>query len=57
VCVYLQLLVILIIAFFLIVPQKDDARVVLDREANDFIMLPGKNLKVAKPVLKSHEEL
>ncbi|KAK7112612.1 uncharacterized protein [Littorina saxatilis] len=39
-------------------PLKDDARVKFDRDSNDFIVLPGKNMKVAKPVLQStHEEL
>lgn len=37
--------------------MEDDAKIHFDRDANDFVVLPGKNLKVAKPVIKSHEEL
>ncbi|XP_076458414.1 uncharacterized protein LOC143292111 [Babylonia areolata] len=38
-------------------PLKDDARVRLDPETNDFVVVPGKNLKVARPVSQTREEL
>lgn len=37
--------------------QEDEARVTLDRDTNEFVVLPGKNLKVAKPVTQVREEL
>ncbi|KAL8559147.1 hypothetical protein ACOMHN_046195 [Nucella lapillus] len=39
-------------------PLMDDARVKMDPETNEFVVLPGKNLKVARPVSpQGHEEL
>ncbi|KAK7498496.1 hypothetical protein BaRGS_00010156 [Batillaria attramentaria] len=38
-------------------PLKDDARVKLDRDTNEFVVLPGKNLKMPRPVAESRDEL
>lgn len=38
-------------------PLTDDAKVKLDRDTNEFVVMPGRNLKIPKPVAESRKEL